>query len=83
MSLCLQCCGLVTIPFFSRQTSPEATFLDSSKVSGWEGQEVELPSHKSHVNLLPGASKCEPGMHESERPNLCDHTSSSNRRVRM
>lgn len=58
MSLCLQRCRLVPIPFLLLQTSPEATLLEASKVSGWERQEVELLSHESNVNLLPGVSKC-------------------------
>lgn len=58
MSLCLQRCGLVPVPFLSSQSPPEATILESSKVSGWEGQEVEIPSHEGNVNLLPGVSKC-------------------------
>ena len=79
MSLCLQRCRLVPVPFLSPQTSPEATLLESSKVSGSEGQEVELPSHESNVNLLPGVSKLEPSAYESEMPNLWAHTSSSKR----
>lgn len=58
MSLCLQRCRLVPIPFLLLQTSSEATLLEASKVSGWERQEVELLSHESNVNLLPGVSKC-------------------------
>lgn len=58
MRLCLQRCGPVPVPFLSPQTSLEVTLLESSKVSGWEGQEVELPSHESNVDMLPGVSKC-------------------------
>lgn len=47
----------VPVSFLSFQTSPEVTVLNFLKVSEWEGQEVEFPSHESHVCLLPGAFK--------------------------
>lgn len=45
ISLLLQRWRLVPILFLSPQTSSEVTLLESSEVSEWAGQEVELPSH--------------------------------------
>lgn len=45
VSLFLQCWRLMPILFLSRQTSLEVPLLESSEVSEWAGQEVELPSH--------------------------------------
>lgn len=67
------------VPLLSPRASPEATRSEFSKVSEWEGQEVELPSRESHVNLLQRVLKCEQSVRESEVPDLWAHTTGSKR----